>query len=132
MALLSDIDWIIILIAGAFLLFGQQNGEMLRTLGRWYGRAMRLKQDLLSEFSRAADLPPPGPGGSLTIRGALLGADVSPSSPSRGVPAAVARLPPVPVPTPAVEGWPPWTGGYPTPTWSMTVPVVPAESEVSR
>ncbi len=132
MALLSDIDWLIILIAGAFLLFGQQNGEMLRTLGRWYGRAMRLKQDLLSEFSRAADLPPPGPGGSLTIRGALLGVDVSPTSPSRGVPAAVARPVPAPVATPPTDPWQPWTGSYPTPTWSMTVPVVPHESEVTR
>jgi hypothetical protein len=134
-ALLSDIDWLILLVAAAFLLFGNQNTELLRTLGRWYGRAGRLKQELLSEFTRAADLPPPGPGAPLSIRGALLGLDGpnDGSAPVRGVPAAVARPAPAP-PTPhePAPGWPPWSGGYPTATWSMTVPIVPSESEVAR
>jgi len=26
----------------------------------------------------------------------------------------------------------PWTGGYPTPTWSMTVPATADSSEVAR
>jgi hypothetical protein len=127
-ALLSDIDWIILLVAAAFLLFGPHNGELLRTLGRWYGRAMCLKQDLLSEFTRAADLP--APGGNLSIRGALLGVDL-PSGEVRGVPAAVAR-PSVAPAYASPEGGAPWMGGYPTPTWSMTVPVLPSETEVTR
>ncbi|HTS33289.1 MAG TPA: hypothetical protein VMI55_05050 [Thermoplasmata archaeon] len=129
MALFSDIDWVIVLVAAVFLLFGQQNGETLRTLGRWYGRAGRLKQELLGEFTRAADLPPPG--GNLTIRGALLGLD-PPAPPTRGVPAAVAR----PAPSPPLVGypavWEPSTGGYATPTWSSTVTPIPVQEEVVR
>lgn len=129
MALFSDIDWGIILVAAAFLLFGQQNGETLRTLGRWYGRAGRLKQELLAEFSRAADLP--ASGAPLTIRGALLGLESAPSA-ARGVPVAVPRPVPPPAPSPSSPPWQPWTGGYPTPTWSTTVAAVPPEEEVPR
>jgi len=131
MALLSDVDWTIILVVAAFLLFGPQNAEHLRTLGRWYGRAMRLKQDLLSEFARATDLPAPGNG--LSIRGALLGGD-EPAA-LRGVPAAVARPPPAMearATTLTMPTSPPWTGGYPVATWTPTVPAVPFENEVGR
>ena len=71
MALFSDIDWIIVLAVAAFLLLGKDSGQFLRTAGRWYARAGRLKQELLGEFARAADLPLPPPGAPLTIRGAL-------------------------------------------------------------
>jgi hypothetical protein len=129
MALLSDVDWMILLIAAAFLLFGPQNAELLRTLGRWYGRAARLKQELLSEFARAADLP--AAGGGLSIRGALLGIDEAPSA--RGVPAAVARPPSLTGSVgPAGPAAAPWSGGYPVATWTATAPVVPSEIEVSR
>jgi hypothetical protein len=131
-ALFSDMDWVIIAAVAAFLLFGKENGEILRTLGRWYGRAGRLKQDLLAEFTTAADLPLPGPGGAgLTIRGALLGLDPAPVQ-SSGIPAAVSTAPATPSPISPAPGPSPWTGGYPTPTWSMTVPVVPSELEVTR
>jgi hypothetical protein len=119
MALFSDIDWVILLAVAAFLLFGKENSQVLRTLGRWYGRAGALKQELLAEFSKAADLPLPGPGQPLSIRGALLGLD-PPSSGRPGIPVAVRVAPavaePVTLPPPAS----PWTGGYPTPTWSST------------
>lgn len=130
MALFSDVDWIIILAVAVFLLFGRGNAEVLRTLGRWYGRVGRLKQELLAEFVKAADLPPPAPGQPLSIRGALLGLDPLETR-GRGIPAAV-RVPPAnaPAPVPALVG--PWTGGLPVPTWSMTVPVTPGEGEVSR
>jgi hypothetical protein len=127
-ALFSDIDWVIVLVAAALLLFGQKNGEMLRTLGRWYGRAGRLKQELLGEFTRAAEIEMPSAGAPLSIRGALLGLD-TPALGARGVPAAVPR--PVPAPAP-VPTWSPWTGGYPTPTWSATVPLVLSEEEGVR
>jgi len=130
MALFSDIDWIIIVAVAVFLLFGRENGEVLRTLGRWYGRAGRIKQELLSEFTKAADLPIPAAGQPLSIRGALLGLDLSPTQ-ANGIPTAV-RVPPANPPAPIPVAGMPWTGGLPVPTWSMTVPVVPGEGEVSR
>jgi hypothetical protein len=124
MALFSDIDWLILLAAAAFLLLGKDNAQLLRTIGRWYGRAGRLKQELLAEFTKAAEIPAPV-AGPLTIRGALLGLDPTPTQ-ARGIPAAVSS-PRVVVARPLEPAWGPWTGGYPMPTWSMTVPAVPAE-----
>jgi hypothetical protein len=133
-ALFSDIDWIIIVAVAVFLLFGRGNGEVLRTLGRWYGRAGRIKQELLTEFTKAADLPLPAAGQPLSIRGALLGLEPPPARVS-GIPIPV-RDPPAAAPLTASAALPapvtPWTGGLPVPTWSMTVPVVPGEGEVSR
>ena len=127
MALFSDIDWIIILAAALFLLLGKDSGQLLRTLGRWYGRAGRLKQELLGEFAKAAELPPPPPGTPLTVRGALLGLDPTPTQ-TRGIPAAV-RIPPAGPPAPPAPPVPlsPWTGGGPVSAWSMTMPLVPSE-----
>jgi len=116
MALFSDIDWAILLIAAAFLLFGKDNRAILRTLGRYYGRAMRMKQDLLNEVSRAADLPVPPPGQSLSLRGAILGYE-EPSGRSSGIPAAVAR-PPAPL---AAEVASSWAGGVGPGTWSVAL-----------
>ena len=132
MALLSDIDWVIILAVGVFLLFGRDSGQTLRTLGRWYGRAGKLKQELLAEFTKAADLPPPTPGAPLSLRGALLGLDPIPAQQS-GIPTAV-RTPPVVPPAPPPPPVPPtpWTGGAPVVTWTMTTPVVPGDLEVLR
>jgi hypothetical protein len=118
MALFSDVDWVILLAVAAFLLFGKDNTQVLRTLGRWYGRAGRLKQELLAEFSRAADLPQVGPGQPLSIRGALLGLD-PPAPVNRRVPTAVRRAAPAPA-APIVATSHPYTGGYPTPIWSTT------------
>jgi hypothetical protein len=129
-ALFSDIDWIIIVAAAVFLLFGRGNGELLRTLGRWYGRAGRLKQELLAEFTHAAELPPPAPGQPLSLRSALLGLD-STGSRTSGIPAAV-RIPPTSIPAPIPVTVTPWTGGLPVPTWSMTVPVIASEGDVTR
>ncbi|HXW67762.1 MAG TPA: hypothetical protein VEL82_07820 [Thermoplasmata archaeon] len=126
MALFSDIDWLIVLGAAGLLLFGKDNGATLRTLGRWYGRAARLKQELLEEFSKAADLPV-APAGARSIRGALLGLD-APAASVRGIPAAV-TVAPRPSAPPLAPAWGPWTGGAPVPTWSMTVPIeVPEEA----
>jgi hypothetical protein len=130
MALFSDIDWIILGVAAAFLLLGKDSGATLRTIGRWYGRAGRLKQELLAEFSKAAEIPVPAGGAPLTLRGALLGLEPTATHVS-GIPAAVTTPPRAPVP--AVDpSWGPWTGGYPVPTWSMTVPVDVPRGEVSR
>jgi len=126
MALFSDIDWLILVAAALFLFLGKDNAQLLRTLGRWYARAGRLKQELLSEFARAAEIPTPVTG-PLTIRGALLGLDPPPTH-MTGIPAAVTTAPSAPA-RPIEPTWGPWTGGYPVSTWSTTVPVVPEERE---
>jgi hypothetical protein len=129
MALLSDIDWLIIVAVGALLLFGQQNGTFVRQLGRYYGRAMRIKQELLAEVTKAADLPRPLPGQSLSIRSALLGLD-PPATHRSGIPVAVATAPTGPVrPLEVPE---PWTGSTAYGTWSVALPAVPSGTEVDR
>jgi hypothetical protein len=117
MALFSDIDWAILLVVGGFLLLGKENRTILRTVGRYYARAMRLKQDLLSEVSRAADLPIPADGRSLSLRGAILGYDEAPGR-LAGVPAAVAR-PPMSVPAEAATSS--WAGAVGPQTWSVAL-----------
>jgi len=126
------VDWVIIAVVAAFLLFGKENAQTLRTIGRWYGRAMHLKQELLGELTKAAELPI-APGQQLSIRGTILGLDAPPAHVS-GIPVAV-RVPPAPPVPPASPSPPPnlpWTGGYPVPTWSMTIPVTPTEFEGGR
>lgn len=91
MALFSDIDWMILLGAAGFLLLGKENGAFLRTLGRYYGRAMRLKSELLSEFTRAAELPVQTAGRPISVRQVLLGYDGE-GRPS-GIPTAVTTPP---------------------------------------
>ncbi len=130
MALLSDIDWLIILAAALFLLFGKDSAQTLRTLGRWYGRAGRVKQELLAEFSKATGLPLPPSGAPLSVRGALLGLDPT-ATQTIGIPAAVRTPPGLPPVSPLVPSSP-WTGGAPVPTWTMTAPVGPVEGEVLR
>lgn len=129
MALFSDVDWVIIAVVAAFLLLGKENAATLRTLGRWYGRAMRMKQELLGEFSKAADLPV-APGQPLSIRGTLLGVD-SPATRASGIPAAVRVPPSVPF-TPTYDPAVPWTGGYPVPMWATTAPLAPSDREAGR
>ncbi len=120
MALLSDIDWMIILAVGGFLLFGKGNGEAVRTLGRWYGRAARLKQELLGEFAKAADLPLPAGGSPSSLRAALLGLGAEAPT-ARGIPVAV-TTPPVGPPSPSpVDPIAPWGGGYLATSWSSSV-----------
>jgi hypothetical protein len=91
MALFSDIDWMIIVVVGAFLLLGRESGALLRQVGRYYGRFVRLKQELLGELTRAADLPSPRGGNVLSFRGALLG--YADGSQTPGIPVAVTTPP---------------------------------------
>lgn len=129
MALFSDVDWVIIAVVAAFLLFGKDSAQTLRTLGRWYGRAMRMKQELLGEFAKVADLPV-GAGANLSIRDTILGID-APRNQVSGIPAAVRVPPSAPFP-PSYEPSLPWTGGYPVPTWSTTAPTITTDREVGR
>src|SRR5208282_3347041 len=130
MGLFSDLDWLIIAAVAVFLLFGQGNRDALRTLGRWYGRANRLKQELLTEFSKAADLPTSGGGTPVSLRSTLLGMDPAVGRAS-GIPAAVC-LPPVAPLAPVSAPDAPWTGGQPVPTWSTTASVGYASTEGLR
>lgn len=119
MALFSEIDWIILLAVAGFLLFGTGNGAYLRQFGRWYGRLARLKQELLSEFTRAADLPVPSAGRPYSIRQALLETDPV-GGRSSGIPAAVSRAPDwsAAFASPGVSA----SGGMGAETWSMARP----------
>ena len=125
MALLSDIDWLILLGVGGFLLLGQQNGAVLRQLGRYYGRLVRLKQELLADFAKAADLPMPATGRSPSLRSAIV--QMAEPAPVRtvGVPVAVTS-PPVPAWATGIV-----TGGHGAGmgagTWSLAVPAVGPE-----
>jgi hypothetical protein len=125
-ALFSDIDWAILVIAAAFLLFGKENQALLRTVGRYYGRAMRLKQELLSEFAHAADLPTPSPGAPLSLRRALLDADLPPVTPS--IPAAVTHAPILTAPPSGSA----WTGALGPQIWSMALPEVGSDARGVR
>ncbi len=127
MALFSDVDWLIIAVAALFLLLGKEAGPTLRMLGRWYGRAGQLKQELLAEFSKAAEIPMPA-GGDLSIRGALLGLE-PPATHRSGIPAAV-TTPPALRAAAFEPVTAPWIGALPTPTWSMTVPADAPPREV--
>jgi hypothetical protein len=118
MALFSDIDWLIVLGIGALLLLGRGGGATVRQLGRWYGRAVRLKQELVSEVARAAELPLPAGTTPGSLRAALLGLD-SPDRTRTSIPAAV-RIPPATLPLPELPAPLPWTGGYPVTSWSTT------------
>lgn len=94
MALFSDVDWIVILAVAAFLLFGSQGQQTVRTLGRLYGRAMRLKSELLSEVTSGMELPI---GGNTSLRAAILGdapiASAAPPSTPVPVPLTAASMP---------------------------------------
>jgi Sec-independent protein translocase protein TatA len=122
MALLSDMDWLIILAVGAFLLVGKADPQLLRTVGRWYGRAMRLKQELLSEVTRAADLPSSVTDHPVSLRNTLLGLDPPTPRPSP-VPIAAVRpsMAPAmassvfPVPAPAMT----WVNSVGPEQWSV-------------
>jgi hypothetical protein len=127
MALFSDIDWAILLIAAAFLLFGKENQAVLRTIGRYYGRAMRLKQELLSEFTQAADLPMRSGGGPPSLRDALLGdEEVAPTA--SHVPIAVTHAPVLTAPPSGSA----WTGAVGPQSWSLALPPLTPEGRGGR
>ena len=92
MALLSDIDWMIFLGIAGFLLLGKDGGAVVRQMGRYYGRLMRVKQELLSEVSRMAEIPAPVPGRPVSIRQSLLNWEPGTGRTS-GIPAAVSPPP---------------------------------------
>lgn len=60
MGLFSDVDWLILLIAGGVLLLGGDNRELLRQAGRMYARFVHLRDDLLKDVKEGlVDEPKP-------------------------------------------------------------------------
>jgi len=118
MALLSDVDWVIIAIVAAYLFLGRGSASSVRTLGRWYGRAVRLKQELLAEVTKAADLPVANGSRPVSLRAALLGGE-TPAPPVLVVPLHAPRPYGAPTLPPSIPPAP-WTGGEPVTSWSST------------
>ncbi len=133
MALFSDIDWVIIAAVGVLLLFGSKNGgSVMRTVGRYYARMMTMKQQMIGEVTKAAEIPASIPGRPTSLRAAFLGFDSTSTDHVSGIPAVVTNPPGVPY-HPTYRPELPWTGsGLPTPTWSVVLPPLPAESEGVR
>ncbi len=131
MSLFSDVDWVILLGVGVFLLFGSRNVEIMRTFGRWYGRMIHLKQQLLSEVTKAADLPPALAGQPHSLRATLFGVDGTTTHVS-GIPAVVTHPPGIPY-RPALPSDIPWVAaGSAVPTWSISLPSVALDPEGPR
>jgi hypothetical protein len=125
MALFSDVDWMIVVVVAAFLLFGRESGALLRQFGRYYGRFVRLKQELLGELTLAADLPAPKSGNVLSFRGALLG--YADGSQTPGIPAAVTTAP-----FPGFASASASPAGIGPERWSVAVPTAALEGPVLR
>ncbi len=130
MSLFSEMDWIVLLAIGGLVLLGNGGTSALRMLGRLYGRAVRMKRELLSEVARAADLPPPIEGQPTSVRAMLLGVDPTPESNVPSVAAAMA------VPLAGFSSRSVATAaradGPPPSVWSRTVPFDPSEARWTR
>jgi hypothetical protein len=131
MALFSDIDWGILLAVAGFLFLGKESGAALRQFGRYYGRFVRLKQELLGELTRAAELPAPPTGGALSLRGALLGYPEGSATP--GIPIAVTSAPIAGAAIAAVASPAPVTPiGLGPDRWSVALPSAALEAPFVR
>jgi len=74
MALFSDVDWVIIAVVAAFLFLGPQGQPLVRQMGRWYGRLLQFKGELLSEVTASTGMDSaPSTASSSSIREALFG-----------------------------------------------------------
>ncbi|MDE1820009.1 MAG: hypothetical protein KGJ23_04215 [Euryarchaeota archaeon] len=94
MSLFSDVDWVILLLAGGLLLMGGHGMEVFRTLGKYYGKFLRIRQQLMFEFQSQVLGPEPSPGNS------PLPTLMGPTKPPV-VPPSTASVPPTPAPVPA-------------------------------
>jgi hypothetical protein len=90
-------------------------------VGRFYGRMMRIKSELLGEFAKMADLPAPVPGRMVSIRQSLLNWEPG-NGQHVGVPVAVTTPPavaaaydPVAAASPIGLGPSTWSYSYPGP-----------------
>jgi hypothetical protein len=109
MTLFSEMDWIVLIAVGAFFLLGRDGGAILRQVGRWYGRAVNLKRELLAEVTRSAGLPGMPGGGPGSLRALLLSGEGAVRSPMPA-PVAPSSAPAVP---PGAMAQSSGTGGRP-------------------
>jgi hypothetical protein len=94
MALFSEVDWLVLLGVAAMLLLGPQGKGTLRMLGRWYAKALNLKDELLGEISSSAGVPVAALTSRPNLRGYLLGSDsLAPEHAGPAIPAAVTAAP---------------------------------------
>ena len=76
MALFSDVDWVIIAVVAAFLLLGKDSAGTVRMFGRWYGRFLQLKNELMREVTSSMAIDN-APGSPRSLRASLLGPELS-------------------------------------------------------
>jgi hypothetical protein len=131
MALFSDVDWAILVGVAAFLLLGKEGGPLVRQFGRYYGRMMRVKQELLTEFAKAAEIPAPTAGRPVSLRQTFLSWEPGDGR-SSGIPAAVSVPPGVAVAAALPSAPSAWGPGLGPSTWSGTAPPEGASQVVSR
>ena len=104
MALFSEIDWIVIAGVGALLFFGPQGQQFVRQMGRWYGRMLQVKAEIMSEVTASAGLPIASGSPTGAIRSELLGPEL-PAAPPAAPPASPPAVPAAaPFPTPTLPG----------------------------
>ena len=121
MALLSDIDWAILLSVAAFFVLGKEGGTVVRQIGRVYGRVTRLKTELMGELAKAAELPAPPAGGVPSLRRSILERE-TPTARASGIPAAVAVAPVALAARVEPPASPYYTMGLGPSTWSVSLP----------
>lgn len=130
MSLFSDVDWAILLLAGGLLLLGGGQGrEVFRTIGRLYGKFLRLQQELLFELQSSAStvLEQPKP---LGPHGAPPPVDPLAIAAAAAAVAPGAILPVVAAPSKSAPGAPSPIGGpVPSARGASAPPEEPSESD---
>jgi hypothetical protein len=127
-AIFSDMDWVILIGVGVFLFFGKDNGQIIRQIGHWYGRMVRMKNEAMAEVTDAAQLPRTVFNRPASLRETFLSSEYFGGTTSgSGIPAAV-TVAPVVTEKPSNEPFP--YSSYVGPgTWSMTLSATPPEEE---
>jgi len=74
-ALFSDVDWVIIAVVAAFLFLGPQGRPFVRQMGRWYGRFLQLKTELMNEVTASVGVGKEYRSSAPSIRAAMLGTE---------------------------------------------------------
>jgi hypothetical protein len=74
-ALFSDVDWVIIAVVAAIMFLGPQGRPFVRQMGRWYGRLLQFKNELMSEVGASAGLGDEYRPTPRSIRSAWLGTE---------------------------------------------------------
>jgi len=103
MALFSDVDWVIIAAVAVVLFLGPQGQPFVRQMGRWYGRLLRLKAEIMSDVTSSlgttTGVSPP----DTSIRAAILGS--GPPAQSASAPVLIPSQPGVLTQTQPVGLW---------------------------